>query len=52
MLKNVIPYKGTNLAPGSRAFELYRGAKNSEDWKVLDSHLRDVAKAEQQRSGM
>lgn len=51
MMKNAVPYKGTNLAPGSKALELYQNAKKPEDWKKLDQLIRECDEAEKRRRG-
>jgi hypothetical protein len=41
MYKNAVPYKGTMLAPGSRAFELYH-SKDPKAKQELDKHLKEL----------
>ena len=45
MYKNAVNYRGTMLAPGSKAFELFHESKKDpKKSKELDSHLKDLAR--------
>lgn len=49
MLRGAVPYKGVWLAPGSKALAMLQEAKKPEEFKALDTHLRETDKAEEKR---